>query len=129
MKTTSMRDFRSRIAELIDGDEPVLVTRRGKNAAVLFPLKDPNMIPIELRRKLFRELTNDIARQLDAKRITDGVSSLPSPTLRSVVANSNVLPAAGRSSRRTAFARPIGLDRLRIHQRVLLDRESDLRKE
>ena len=71
MKTTSIRDFRSRIAELIDSDEPVLVTRHGKNAAVLFPLNDPKKIPLDLRRKLFRELTNDIAQQLDAKRVTD----------------------------------------------------------
>lgn len=71
MKTTSIRDFRSRITELIDSDEPVLVTRHGKNAAVLFPLNDPKKIPLELRRKLFRELTNDIAKQLDAKGVTD----------------------------------------------------------
>jgi prevent-host-death family protein len=71
MKTTSIREFRSRITELIDSDEPVLVTRHGKNAAVLFPLHDPKKIPLELRRKLFRELTNDIARQLDAKGVTD----------------------------------------------------------
>lgn len=71
MKTASIRDFRSRITELIDSDEPVLVTRHGKNAAVLFPLRDPKKVPLELRRKLFRELTNDIARQLDAKGVTD----------------------------------------------------------
>jgi prevent-host-death family protein len=71
MKTASIRDFRSRITELIDGDEPVLVTRHGKNAAILFPLRDPKKVPLELRRKLFRELTNDIARQLDAKGVTD----------------------------------------------------------
>lgn len=71
MKTASIRDFRSRIAELIDSNEPVLVTRHGKNAAVLFPLNDPKKIPLDLRRKLFRDLTNDIARQLDAKGVTD----------------------------------------------------------
>lgn len=71
MKTTTIRDFRNRIAELIDSDEPVLVTRHGKNAAVLFPLHDPKKIPLELRRKLFFDLTNDIAKQLDAKGVTD----------------------------------------------------------
>jgi prevent-host-death family protein len=71
MKTASIRDFRSRITELIDSNEPVLVTRHGKNAAVLFPLNDPKKIPLDLRRKLFRDLTNDIARQLDAKGVTD----------------------------------------------------------
>ena len=71
MKTASIRDFRTRIAELIDSDEPVLVTRHGKNAAVLYPLNDPKKIPLDLRRKLFRELTNDIAKQLDTKGVTD----------------------------------------------------------
>lgn len=71
MKTTTIRDFRSRIAELIDSDEPVLVTRHGKNAAVLFPLHDPKKIPLDLRRKLFFDLTKDIAKQLDAKGVTD----------------------------------------------------------
>lgn len=71
MKTTSIREFRSRIAELIDSDEPVLVTRHGKNAAVLYPLHDPTKIPIEIRRKLFRDITASIAKQLDAQGVTD----------------------------------------------------------
>lgn len=71
MKTTSIRDFRSRIAELVDGDEPVLVTRHGKHAAVLYPLHDPAAIPIEIRRKLFRDITDDIAKKLDTEGVSD----------------------------------------------------------
>jgi len=71
MKTTSIRDFRSRMAELMDGDEPVLVTRHGKQAAILYPLRDPKKIPIEIRRKLFLEITNEIGKQLDARGVTD----------------------------------------------------------
>jgi prevent-host-death family protein len=71
MKTTSIRDFRSRIAELIDSDEPVLVTRHGKNAAVLYPLHDPKKIPLEIRRKLFLEMSKSIGKELDAKGVTD----------------------------------------------------------
>lgn len=71
MKTTSIRDFRSRIAELIDGDEPILVTRHGKNAAVLYPLNDPKALPPEIRKKLFRDITADLAKQLDAKGVTE----------------------------------------------------------
>jgi prevent-host-death family protein len=69
MKTTSIRDFRSRIAELLDSDEPVLVTRHGKNAAVLYPLHDPRKIPLEIRRRLFRDLTAEIGKQLNAKGV------------------------------------------------------------
>jgi prevent-host-death family protein len=71
MKTTSIRDFRSRISELIDSDEPVLVTRHGKNAAVLYPLSDPKKIPLEIRRRLFRDITASIEKELDAKGVTD----------------------------------------------------------
>jgi prevent-host-death family protein len=71
MKTTSIRDFRSRIAELLDSDEPVLVTRHGRNAAVLYPLHDPKKIPLEIRRRLFRDITASVAEQLDAKGTTD----------------------------------------------------------
>ncbi len=71
MKTTSIRDFRSRITELIDSDEPVLVTRHGKNAAVLYPLRDPTKIPLEIRRKLFRDITDALAEQLGAQGVSD----------------------------------------------------------
>ncbi len=71
MKTTSIRDFRSRIAELIDSDEPVLVTRHGKNAAVLYPLHDPKKIPLEIRLGLLRDITAAIAKELDARGVTD----------------------------------------------------------
>jgi prevent-host-death family protein len=71
MKTTSIRDFRSRLAELIEGDEPVLVTRHGKQAAVLFPLNDPRKIPVEIRRKLFLDIAKEIGRKLDAQGVTD----------------------------------------------------------
>lgn len=71
MKTTSIRDFRSRIAEMIDGDEPVLVTRHGKNAAVLYPLHDPTKIPLEVRRRLFRDITAAVAKQLDARGVSE----------------------------------------------------------
>lgn len=71
MKTASIRDFRSRIAELIDGDEPVLVTRHGKSAAVLYPLHDPKKIPLEIRRKLFLDMSASIGKELDARGATD----------------------------------------------------------
>jgi prevent-host-death family protein len=71
MKTTSVREFRNRVAELIDSDEPVLVTRHGKNAAVLYPLHDPSKIPIEVRRRLFRDITESIREELDTKGVTD----------------------------------------------------------
>lgn len=71
MKTTTIREFRSNIAKLIDSDESVLVTKHGKPAAVLYPLHDPSKVPMEVRRKLFLALAGDIAKQLDAKGISE----------------------------------------------------------
>jgi len=71
VKTTTIREFRSNIAKLIDSDESVLVTKHGKPAAVLYPLHDPSKVPMEVRRKLFLALAGDIAKQLDAKGISE----------------------------------------------------------
>ncbi|MEA2336133.1 MAG: Antitoxin Phd YefM, type toxin-antitoxin system [Thermoanaerobaculia bacterium] len=71
VKTTTIREFRSNVAKLIDSDESVLVTKHGKPAAVLYPLRDPSKIPLEVRRKLFLALATDIGRQLDAKGVSD----------------------------------------------------------
>jgi prevent-host-death family protein len=71
VKTTTIREFRSNIAKLIDSDESVLVTKHGKPAAVLYPLHDPSKVPLEIRRKLFLSLAANIGKQLDAKGISD----------------------------------------------------------
>ena len=71
MKTTSVRELRSQIAKLIDSGDSVLVTRHGKPAAVVYSLRDPSKVPLEIRRELFRDITDSIAIQLDTKRVTD----------------------------------------------------------
>jgi prevent-host-death family protein len=71
VKTTTIREFRSNIASLIESDESVLVTKHGKPAAVVYPLRDPSKLPLEVRRKLYLALTEDIAKQLDAKGISE----------------------------------------------------------
>ena len=71
MKTTTIRELRSNVAKFIDSDESVLITKHGKPAAVMYPLRDPSKIPMEVRRKLFLALATDIGKQLDAKGISD----------------------------------------------------------
>ena len=71
MKTASIREFRSQVSELIQGEETVLVTRHGKPAAVLLSLRDPKLLPMELRRQLYLEMSAKIAAELDAKGITE----------------------------------------------------------
>ncbi len=71
VKRATIREFRSNIAELIGGEESVLVTKHGKPAAVLYPLGNPRELPIELRRKLYADLAEDIAKHLDARGVSD----------------------------------------------------------
>jgi len=45
---------------MLEGSEPVLVTRHGKSVAILYPLRDPAKVPIEARRSI----VDSVARQL-----------------------------------------------------------------
>lgn len=71
MKTATIREFRSNIADLIAGEESVLVTKHGKPAAVVYPLSNPKEIPLEVRRKLFLAMSEDIARQLETQNVSE----------------------------------------------------------
>jgi prevent-host-death family protein len=71
VKTTTIREFRGNIAKLIDSDESVLITRHGKPAAVMYPLRDPAKIPLEVRRKLYVAMAGEIAKQLDAQKVSE----------------------------------------------------------
>ena len=42
-----------------------------KHTAVVYPLNDPKKLPMGVRRRLFFELSAEIARELDAKGITE----------------------------------------------------------
>jgi prevent-host-death family protein len=71
VKTTTIREFRSNFAKLLASDDSLLVTRHGKPAAVVLSLKDPKKIPAEIRRSLFLAMTKELAKQLQAEKITD----------------------------------------------------------
>jgi prevent-host-death family protein len=71
MKTATIREFRSNIAELLAGEESVLVTKHGKPAAVVYPLGNPKKLPLEIRRKLYLAMAGEIAKQLDAKGVSE----------------------------------------------------------
>ena len=69
MTTVSVDELRSRTAELLESDEPVIVTRQGKQAAVLYPLHDPEKVPLEVRRELFRDSIRKIGRASCRERV------------------------------------------------------------
>jgi len=71
MKTTTLREFRKDVSELLRRKDAVLVTRHGKPAGVLYPLTDPRKLPMRVRRQLYLELSAGIAKQLEAQGITE----------------------------------------------------------
>jgi len=70
MTTISVDELSKRTAEILDSDEPVIVTRDGKHVAVLYPIRNPNDIPMEVRRKRFMELTDEIGKHIPPE-VTD----------------------------------------------------------
>jgi prevent-host-death family protein len=71
MKKATIREFRSNISEIVGGDESVLVTRHGKPAAVVYPLSNPDAVPLELKRRLYLALAGDIGKELDTQAVSD----------------------------------------------------------
>jgi antitoxin (DNA-binding transcriptional repressor) of toxin-antitoxin stability system len=71
MKTASVRDARSRFSEMIHGKEAVLVTSHGKAAAVVYPLSDPDAVPMEVRKDVFFAFSQKLARSLKARGVSE----------------------------------------------------------
>lgn len=72
LKTVSLRELKSLAGELSPSFEPVLVTERGKPLGIFRRLPYPDeSISLEERRKLFRKTSARLARQMDARGITE----------------------------------------------------------
>jgi len=72
MKTVTLGQLRSRAAKMSQGAEAVLVVDHGKPLGVFRPLPGPDQtVPLEERRKLYRKTSARLARQMDAKGITE----------------------------------------------------------
>jgi hypothetical protein len=66
MRVAGIRELRSKTAELLGGDEPLLVTRHGRISGLYLPLEDANRLPQDLRRELSQVLSAHLAQQLAA---------------------------------------------------------------
>jgi antitoxin (DNA-binding transcriptional repressor) of toxin-antitoxin stability system len=64
MTTISIEELGSRFAKLLEDGEPVMVMRDDKDVAVIYPVRNPEEIPLEVRRKRFIELTDKIGAQM-----------------------------------------------------------------
>ena len=70
MTTISLDELGKRAAELLESGEPVIVTRGGDYIAVIYPNRDLNGIPMEVRRKRFLELSDKIGAKIPPE-VTD----------------------------------------------------------
>lgn len=70
MTTVSVDELQSRTTELLDGDEPVIVKKDGKNAAVIYPIHDAKNLPLEIKRVLFLEAAERIGAMIPPE-VTD----------------------------------------------------------
>jgi PHD/YefM family antitoxin component YafN of YafNO toxin-antitoxin module len=71
MKIAGIRELRAKSADLLGGDEPVLVTRHGHVSGVYLPLEDPDRLPLDLRRELSAVLGRHLSRLLEAQGVTE----------------------------------------------------------
>jgi antitoxin (DNA-binding transcriptional repressor) of toxin-antitoxin stability system len=51
MRSVSIREFRARLADHLDG-EPLLIARHGRNVAIVYSLRHPSTVPLEVRRSI-----------------------------------------------------------------------------
>jgi hypothetical protein len=71
MKIAGIREIRARSAELLGGDEPVVVTRHGRVSGIFLPLEEPDRLPGDLRRELAAVLGRHLERSLAARGVTE----------------------------------------------------------
>ena len=64
MTTISFDELSSRTRELLEGDEAVFVMRDGEEVAVMYPLRDPEEVPLEVRRQRFVEAIKEIGKKV-----------------------------------------------------------------
>ena len=64
MRMTSVREFRARLAEFLEGRESLVITRHGQHVAVVYPMNDPKRIPPEVRRRIYVDLASRMASSL-----------------------------------------------------------------
>ncbi len=71
MQVTGVREFRSRATELLGGKDLVFVTRHGKLASIVVPLREPQSLPVDLRKELLERLGEAIAAHLQKAGVTE----------------------------------------------------------
>ena len=63
MKSVNIREFRNRLARLLESGEALIITRHGKAVSIVYPLGRPENVPLEVRRSM----VDSFGRQLNAR--------------------------------------------------------------
>ena len=97
MKRASIREFRATLAELIEEKEPVVITRHGKPAAVVYPLENMRIVPLEVRQELLDSAAHELGfdfqddvieaykRDVDRTLIRENLRRTPAERLQALV--------------------------------------------
>ncbi len=70
MKVAGIRQLRAHSADLLGGDEPVLVTKHGRISGLYLPLDEPDRLPVDMRRELAAVLGRYLSKTLADRGIT-----------------------------------------------------------
>jgi antitoxin (DNA-binding transcriptional repressor) of toxin-antitoxin stability system len=71
MRVAGVRELRNNLATLLEGAEPVLVTRHGKLSGLYLPLDDPDHIPTDLRLELAGVLGRHLSGLMEARGVSE----------------------------------------------------------
>ena len=71
MKVAALREVEAGVPALLDGAEPILVTRQGKISGLYVPLEDPSQIPQDLRRDLISAVGRYLSGVLEEKGVSE----------------------------------------------------------
>jgi len=59
MKRLSVREFRNDLAAALDRAEPALITRHGRAIAAVYPLRNIERVPLEVRRSIVDSVSRE----------------------------------------------------------------------
>ena len=62
-QSASVREFRGEMAEMLEGNEPILITSHGHAKAMVYPLEKAKDLPLDVKRDAFRILAQQIGKK------------------------------------------------------------------
>lgn len=71
MRVAGIRELRANAAALLEGDEPLVVTKHGKVSGLYVPLDEPDKLPLDLRKDLVAVIGRHLDALLKKKGITE----------------------------------------------------------